>query len=170
VKVESPPLVSVPPRKRDAIIQKWLARTLQTYPGQTSRFLLQNKDPFCNPVGRALREGLPALFDALVAGVDAAKTRPVLDEIVRIRAVQEFTASQAVAFIFFLKEVVREELEPGGRSLAVLESRIDEMALLAFDLYTQCRERICEIKANEAKRRVYLLERVAASRERPEPR
>jgi hypothetical protein len=38
------------------------------------------------------------------------------------------------------------------------------MALLAFDLYMKCREKIYEIKAEEAKRRVYLLERVSLKR------
>ncbi len=34
------------------------------------------------------------------------------------------------------------------------------MALLGFDLFMRCRERIYEIKANEAKRRLYVLERM----------
>jgi hypothetical protein len=87
---------------------------------------------------------------------------PVLDGIVRIRAVQDFTAGQAVAFIFLLKRVIREELkgevrvQPGGDGLAAVEERIDEMALLAFDLFMKCRERIYEIRVNEAKRRLGL--------------
>lgn len=165
MKVESPPLPDVPPRRREAIIRKWLAQTLRTYPEQTARFLSKNEDPFRNPVGRALKEGLPVLFGELVGAFDTARVQSALVEIVRIRAVQDFTASQAVAFVFSLKNVVREELEPGGRSLVALESRIDEMALMAFDLYTQCREKIHEIKANEASRRVYLLERAATARE-----
>jgi hypothetical protein len=46
--------------------------------------------------------------------------------------------------------------------LAVVEGRIDQMALLAFDLFMRCRERIYEIKENEAKRRTALLERMYA--------
>ena len=34
------------------------------------------------------------------------------------------------------------------------------MALLAFDLFMKCRERIYEIRANEAKRRIFVLERM----------
>ena len=36
------------------------------------------------------------------------------------------------------------------------------MALLAFDLFMKCREKIYEIQAEEAKRRVYVLERAQA--------
>jgi hypothetical protein len=154
--------------KRHAIVAEWLARTLQSYPEHASRFLLQEKDPFHNPVGRALREGLPVLFDQCVSGRDAGAVTSVLDEIVRIRAVQDFTAGQAVAFIFLLKQVMRDALReerhrpPEGDDLAVMEGRIDQMTLLAFDLFMRCRERIYEIKGNEAKRRTALLERMYA--------
>jgi hypothetical protein len=49
--------------------------------------------------------------------------------------------------------------------LELLDSRIDELALMAFDLYVKYRERIYEAKANEAKRRVYVLERSLRPRE-----
>ncbi|MGD0263407.1 MAG: RsbRD N-terminal domain-containing protein [Candidatus Methylomirabilota bacterium] len=152
--------------RKNAIIQAWLARTLQTYPEHTGRFLLQEKDPFRNPVGHTFTEAFPTLFDQLVGGMDTATITPVLDGIVRIRAVQDFTASQAVAFLFLLKKVVREALEgeiqrrPDGGGLVAVEGRIDEMALLAFDLFMKCREKIYEIKANEAKRKIYVLERM----------
>lgn len=152
--------------KRNAIIREWLARTLQTYPEHTSRFLAHEKDPFRNPVGHTLREAFPVLFDALLGGTDAARVMPVLDGIVRIRAVQDFTAGQAVAFIFLLKRVIREELkgeihvEPDAEGLATIEGRIDQMSLLAFDLFMKCRERMYEIRTNEARRRMFLLERM----------
>ncbi len=160
------PLLRALVGKKPAIIQEWLVRTLQTYPQHTTRFLLQEKDPFRNPVGNTLKEAFPALFDQLIGGTDATTITPLLDRIVRIRAVQDFTASQAVAFLFLLKKVVREALDgelqrcPDGDSLAAVEGRIDEMALLAFDLFMKCRERMYEIKANEAKRRIYVLERM----------
>jgi hypothetical protein len=34
------------------------------------------------------------------------------------------------------------------------------MALLAFDLFMKCREQIYEIKTSEAKRRLFMLERM----------
>jgi hypothetical protein len=158
VKVESPPSVEVSADRRAVIVRKWLARTLETYPEQTSRFLLREKDPFRNPVGHALADGLPLLLDEILGNADAARITPVLDSIIRIRAVQDFTASQAVAFLFLLKDILREEAEAGA--LAAMNSRIDEIALSAFDLYMKCREQMHEIKVNEAKRRVFLLERI----------
>jgi hypothetical protein len=181
------PLLEVLTAKKSAIVKQWLARTLQTYPEHTSRFLSQEKDAFRNPVGHALGEALPALFDQLVKGSDTATLSGLLDPILRIRAVQDFSAAQAVAFILALKQVVREALHfpphpplspgyplgagedtqrvPGEganqlEALAILESRIDAMALLAFDLYMRCREQLDEIRANEAKRRLSVWERM----------
>src|SRR3990172_3811632 len=106
----APPLMEALAARKDAIVRAWLARTLETYPERTSRLLAQEKDPFRNPVGHALKEALPALFDELLGAVDAGRLATLLDGIVRIQAVQDFTAGQAVAFVFALKKVIREEL------------------------------------------------------------
>ncbi|MFI5340367.1 MAG: RsbRD N-terminal domain-containing protein [Candidatus Methylomirabilales bacterium] len=151
--------------KKTAMIEAWLARILQTYPEHTGRFLSRERDPFRNPVGSTLKDALPVLFDGVLEGMDTPQVTPALDSIVRIRAVQDFTAGQAVAFLFLLKQVVREAVQgevqkcPDGDGLAAVEGKIDEMALLAFDLFMRCREKIYEIKANEAKRRIYVLEK-----------
>lgn len=157
------PLLDIAPQVRDAVVRKWLAQVLEDYPEETSRFLLQTRDPFRNPVGRALREGLPVLLDEITGGMDSSRIDKALDEIVHIRAIQDFTASQAVGFLFSLKPTIREELTPILPVLETLFSRIDETVLRAFDLYMACREKTYEIKANEAKRRVYLLERAAGA-------
>jgi len=153
---------------RNAILEEWLARTLRTYPAEASRFLLQEKDPFRNPVGHAIQQGLPVLFDQLVGDMDAARITPALEEIVRIRAVQDFSPSQALAFLFLLKSLLREHLsDPDQRAL--LEARIDELALRGFDLYIECREKLHEIKLGEAHRRLFVLERAHQLRPGDDP-
>ena len=54
---------------------------------------------------------------------------------------EDFTAAQAVAFVFLLKRILRDPAR---------DERIDALALRAFDLYMQCREKIWEIKAKQA--------------------
>jgi hypothetical protein len=156
--------------KKSAVIKAWLTGTIQTYPEHTFGFLSQEKDPFRNPVGHTLAEAFPAIFDQLVGGSDAATLSRLLDPIVRIRAVQDFSAAQALAFVFLLKKVIREAMRgeirghPNGDGLASVEARIDEMALIAFDQFMRCREQIYEIKTNEAKRRLFVLERLREER------
>jgi hypothetical protein len=84
-----------------------------------------------------------------------------LDPIIRIRAVQNFTPSQATAFILFLKKALRANLAKelrdirNAEELFEFESKIDQLSLMAFDIYMQCREKIYQISANETKNRTF---------------
>ncbi|MGC8605690.1 MAG: RsbRD N-terminal domain-containing protein, partial [Desulfomonilaceae bacterium] len=70
------------------------------------------------------------------------------------------SASDAVGFIFFLKKSIRESVHEEmskdsilvGEVLAV-ESRVDSLALTAFDVYMKCREKLFEIRAMEIRNR-----------------
>lgn len=147
-------------QNRDAIIQRWLEGILATYPPDSSALFRDQKDSFANPVGRSLRVGTHGVFDALFQTADAETVREYLHEIIKIRAVQQLSASQAVSFVFQLKEAIRAELGESigdprvSAELVELEGKIDRVALTAFDVFVQCREQICELRVNEAKRRV----------------
>lgn len=146
--------------KRGAILEKWLHLIFESYPPETSRFLKREKDRFDNPVAYEFRQGIEGLYQALLYGTDANRLFPFLDQIVRIRAIQELSPSRAIAFIFLLKKVVREELgkeiwEDGiAEGLWELESKIDGLALLSFDVYMKRREMLYELRVDEVKRRV----------------
>ena len=144
----------------DAIVQRWLEGVLATYPGESCAAFTRQKDPFANPVGHSLRVGTRGIFEALVNGMDSEKIDRHLHEIIKIRAVQQFTAAQAVGFVFDLKAVIRTalgDLATDARlvsELAEFEQRIDRVALAAFDIFAQCRGQVCELRVSEAKRRV----------------
>ena len=147
-------------QKKAAILGRWLAMIYESYPPETAIFLRKEKNRFDNPAGYRISEGLEGLYGALLQEMERDQVLTCLDEIIRIRALQNFTPSQALAFIFLLKIVIREELaeeiqkENLAAELLDLESRIDGLALLGFDVYTKRREKIYEIKADEAKRRI----------------
>jgi hypothetical protein len=147
-------------QKKAAILGCWLNMIYESYPPETAIFLRKEKDRFDNPAGYRIAEGLEGLYDALLQEMEREKVLAWLDEIIRIRALQNFTPAQALAFIFLLKNVIRQELaeeiqkEDLAAELLDLESRIDGLALLGFDVYTKRREKIYEIKADEAKRRI----------------
>ena len=85
-----------------------------------------------------------------------------LDAIIRIRAVQDLTASQAVGFVFLLKPILLElqpERNPAARDVplgVLLNDRIDRLALMAFDKYMQCREQLADIRVSEGRRRIHV--------------
>ena len=147
-------------QKKAAILGQWLSMIFESYPPETAIFLRKEKNRFDNPAGYRISEGLEGLYGALTQEMERDQVLTCLDEIIRIRALQNFTPSQALAFIFLLKIVIREELaeeilkENLAAELLDLESRIDGLALLGFDVYIKRREKIYEIKADEAKRRV----------------
>lgn len=144
-------------QKRATILGRWFDLIVETYPAETAKFLKRRQDQFANPVGAAVHEGIEGLLTQLATGLDPERISPFLDRIIRVRAIQDFTPSRAVAFVPLLKGIIREELEGEletleSTELAEFESRIDQLTLLAFDVYMACRERIYEIKVNEIKR------------------
>jgi hypothetical protein len=148
--------------RKPAIIAKWFDVILETYPADTSAFMKKQKDRFTNPVGQTILQGIEGIFDELLRGGGPEKISPFLDNIIRIRAVQDFSPSQAVSFIFSLKQVVSDELgsESGEipfSDLRELEAKIDSLALLCFDLFVQCREKLYDIKANELRNMTFRL-------------
>ncbi|HMK64959.1 MAG TPA: RsbRD N-terminal domain-containing protein [Thermodesulfobacteriota bacterium] len=148
--------------KKSAYLKRWFNLIVETYPDETSRFLKYQKDRFANPVGHTLTRGLEILYEAVVTGVDAEKAAPALNDIVRIRAIQNFSPSQAVAFVFILKRVFREAVKesrmPGlYEELLEFETRIDQLALLAFDQFMSSREKLYDLKTNELRRQTYRL-------------
>jgi len=150
--------------RKPAIVKRWFDAVTEAYPDDTSRFLKKRKDQFTNPVGYTISDGLEHLFDALLQGMLEDKVSAFLDSIIRIRAVQDFTPSEAVAFIFRLKKVIRQELRDDilkqqgmPEALSTFDSTIDDLALYAFDIYMKCREKIYELKANEARNMTFRL-------------
>ena len=141
--------------KSVSILGKWCQLILDTYPVDTATFLQQESDRFINPVGRIISQETKTIYDELLHDRNLEKLTASLNEIIRVRSVQDFSPSQAIGFIFLLKQAVREELaseiaeNPTSKELLDFESRIDDLALLAFDIYTQCREKIHEIRVHE---------------------
>ena len=140
-------------QRRDKIVDRWFNLIVTTYPPETARFLKREKDRFSNPVGSTTLQGLRNIYEELLEN-NTGKLPEALDSIIRIRSVQDFTASEAVAFIFQLKDIIRKELAGKmSEELHAFETRIDELSLLAFNIYMKCREKLYEIKTNEIKKR-----------------
>ena len=154
-------LAKILEQKKAVIARKWFDLTAQTYAPDTAEFLKNKKDAFANPVGSTMLNGIRALLEQLIHTMDPATAISYLDPIIRIRAVQNFTPSQATAFIPSLKKILRENLKKELRDnqiaaeLLKLESKIDQLCLMAFDIYMQCREKIYQISANETRNRTF---------------
>lgn len=151
-------------RNKGAILERWFQLLVDSYPNETARFLRQEKKQFANPVGYTYYQGLEGLYNELLQDKATDRIYLFLDQIFKVRAVQDLSPSQAISFIFMLKKIIREELAPEVKEeqvsyeeLLAMDAKIDDLALLSFDVYMQCRERLCQVRINEVKNRTYRL-------------
>lgn len=149
-------------RNKQVVLDDWFSQVANTYPSGGFKFLTEEANQFANPIGSTFRREMEKIFDAFLGDIDTDLVSASLDRINRVRAVQDFSASRAVVFIYILKTVIRKQLkdeltDPAAlEDMLALESRIDTLALLAFDSYMRCRERLFEVRLNDIKRQASL--------------
>ena len=135
----------------EIVAERWIERTLASYPAEAHSLLSGELDPFRNPAGHVLKESLTTLARELLGEMDEKAIATALDALVRLRAVQDFRPSDALRFIFDLRDVVAEVT---GEVPQALENRIDELALTAFDQYMACRDQIAVLREKELRSRM----------------
>jgi hypothetical protein len=108
-------------QKKSVILERWFDSILETYPTDTRRFLQKKKNRFANPVAHEISRGIEEIFNNILKGANSEDVSPFLDKIIRIRAVQDLSPSQALGFMFDLKKLIREEVAEN-----MGESRISE--------------------------------------------
>ncbi len=149
-------------QNREAVEQKWFDAILSTYAPETAVVWKKEKNRFANPVCHAFSVCISAVLDYVVseqADADArlAAAQPSIEEVVRIRAIQNFAPSDALCFLPLLKKVIREtfwnDIADGDAAVEflALESRIDVVLLLGLDIYSKCREKLFELRIKELK-------------------
>jgi hypothetical protein len=162
--------------RQDALCGRWLDAILAGYGELTASRWRREKDPFRNPVGHTLAAGLPALVASVSReGQLPGEAAAALEEIVRIRSVQDMSPSRAVGFVWLLRDAIRaelgEELSGGAHAdeLAGVERRIERLALEAFDTYVALREQVFRLRQEELKRSVASILRRWHGGQIPEP-
>lgn len=155
--------------QRDRLVGEWLARVAASDPDPSSRLLKNDHDRFRNPIWFAYDQALPVVFDEVIGDMDRTRIASALDPVMHIRAVQALSPTEATSFILLLKDVLRDALRGEAGEPTDFEtwrgfgSRVDDVALVAFDLFVACQEKLQHIKASEAARRAQLARRIAAA-------
>jgi len=146
-------------KNRDTILNKVFDLIISTYPEQSHIFLKQKTKQFSNPIGYNTHLSIEQIIDNIIADKEMESFLSPLENIIQIRAVQDFTPSQAVGFIFLIKKAIYNILKKEAESNELMElmSRIDSLALVAFDIFMKYRERIYDIKAKELMDRTWWL-------------
>lgn len=140
------------------LAEKWADAIFGTYPKETQQVWKNNKDRFSNPVGKAIRQATVELVDHLMTWEDASAIADSLNELIKVRAVQSFTPSQAIGFVFLFKKILRDEffkaLQAEGKleDLLRFEAKLDNLAMMSFDIYSKSREQLFAMRVDEVKR------------------
>lgn len=148
--------------KRADILEKWENSVLSCYGPDAMRIFKTQQNQFANPIGHKTRLGLAELYDVLCDPSEEAVYTPDLQEYIKVKAVQKVSASDAVSFVFKLRELVREQLGKKGmtesyKEWLAFDARIDAAALAIFDMFVNSREQVYLVRINEFKQNRYLL-------------
>jgi hypothetical protein len=154
---------------KEAMAKRWSDVVHGTYPFETVGFLRTVGDRFTNPVGFRTEEAAKALMEAIFAETpDEEAIKKAVDEIIRVRAIQDFPPETAVGVFFAMKDIIRDVVRNSEDASAeimpalwALESRIDAVALLAFGAYARSRETLHRLRVEETKRQYSQLLRLA---------
>lgn len=144
--------------RKAELAERWADLILQSYPKETQKVWGRQKDRFQNPVGASIIDATRDLMDQMLDWRDAEAICASLDKLIRIRAVQDFSPSQAVSFVFLLKKLLRDEFfkpmcEAGTlEELLRFEAKVDNLAMMSFDIYSKSREQVFRLRVEEVKR------------------
>lgn len=145
-----------------SILEKWIDSALAVYHKDASSFFKKQKNQFANPLGYNTGNSLTKIFDVLCKDCQVNEASKELEDFIKIRAVQELPPAQALSFVFDLKKIIRDECHTADsveilQELLPIDSRIDELAMMAFDMYMESRERLYRVRINEFKRGTHIL-------------
>ena len=145
-------------QNKEVLLQDWIDQTINTYNPEMIRFLKKEKNQFSNPVRNTIITSLEKIYDSLL-GDEGINDDKGVEEIIKVRAVQDFSPSDALAFIFDLKIIIRtkySESDQDSESMDEfynIDNRFDLLFKKAFDIYNDCRMKIQDIKISEIKSR-----------------
>ncbi|MCG6551471.1 MAG: RsbRD N-terminal domain-containing protein [Candidatus Magnetominusculus sp. LBB02] len=150
-------------KERNAILDGWYKLILGTYPIESRVFLAKKNDAAANPVGHVIAVSIEGILQELLSGMDTKRMASLLDDIIRVRAVQDCCPSEAISLILLLKQALRDAArghlkgEQLVSELLAFEDEVDRLTLLSFDIFMKCREDIFDLKVNELRRSTFLI-------------
>lgn len=145
-------------QKRSLVQSKWIDSVINSYPSESAKFIVGNKNKFTNPLGYTVENSINTICSNYLNSEKQNECEEAIEAIVRLRAVQDFTPAKAIGIMFDFKSIVlteiRDMIDTKDRfdEYLLIETQIDKLIDYALNFYIECRERVNEIKANEVRR------------------
>ncbi|MBF0520458.1 MAG: RsbRD N-terminal domain-containing protein, partial [Nitrospirae bacterium] len=145
-------------KERNNLLNGWFTLIIQTYPPESKAFLEKKNEPFSNPIGHSILVSIEGVLEELLNNMVQERIIVLLNDMIRVRAVQDCNPSEAISFIFLLKQALRSVTKSyikGDqlvKEISAFEDTIDKLSLISFDIFMKCREDIFNLRVNEMKR------------------
>lgn len=153
-------------KKHEELQMQWFEQAIAAYPAEAHKYFVKVKNEFTNPVGSNIYRSLGHLLEELSGERDADQLYQHLEMILKIRAVQDLKPSKALAFLPSLKNLIQtvfqDEIKSGEISQKELEdlfTDIDTLMLIAFDLYSESKEMLYNLRIAQIKETNDILQR-----------
>lgn len=152
------PFINLIVKEKTSILRRWIGLVFDTYPADTAMILKSGGDRFSNPVSYNVSYNLEMILEGLICGKDQETLFSYLEDIIKIRAVQDFTPVTATSFMSLLKQAVEVEIGSRYRSQQFaeereeLEKKVDSLSDACTGIYSDCKSRIERIKVNEQRK------------------
>jgi hypothetical protein len=132
-------------QKRNLFVDAWYDRVADRHFAEAASFLRLQLDRFANPAAYAFRAAIEEIYRALLDDGDVA--HETLEYAVKIRAVQETDASEGVAFVTLIKDIVREKLSllVSDSELENFDARVDRITSIAGEMFMANRRKIAAL-------------------------
>jgi hypothetical protein len=134
----------------DSIVDAWFLKSIEIYSPAVRDTLIRTTDRFRNPMAFNLRQSLKTLVNQVAGQMNPEAVNKALDGIVRLRAVQECSQSEAVSFVARLEEVIREQ--HAETLFPNLKQHIGQLTERALLQYNSCREEILRVRYRSEQR------------------
>lgn len=141
-------------KSRDRVLKAWRDKIFETYP------LKPNVPEITHYINDCTQKILDKFLEVYNGG-DFDGIEEPLDDLMRYLAVDaKMTPGQSIEKILYLKTLLLDELSLDYNDFLKTNRIVDKMASMAFDIYTQCREHIFELRLNEKDAKMRELERM----------
>ena len=145
-------------QQHEMLLNQWFEQAIAAYPQEAHKYFVRVKNEFSNPVGSNIYRSMGHLLEELSGARDADKLYQHLEMILKIRAVQDMKPSKALAFLPSFKNLITtvfaNEIQAGQITRAELDdlfTDVDTLSLIAFDLYSESRDLIYNLRIAQIK-------------------
>ena len=145
-------------QKHEELLKEWFEQAIAAYPAEAHKYFVRVDKDFANPVGSNIYRNMDHLLSELHGDRDADKLYGHLEMIMKIRAVQDMKPSKALAFLPSFKHLIlttfKNEVNAGQITQVDLDdlyTDIDTLMLIAFDLYSESKEQLSNLRIAQVK-------------------